>query len=88
MTQVRYPATPLKIGVMVLTIVLFAAMLLVSDPVTAAFLCFSSLITAMLHFNVFESTADAHSLNRIDLGIQVAYLVASIIKAFILGSAS
>ncbi|WP_125584113.1 hypothetical protein [Levilactobacillus cerevisiae] len=85
MTQVRYPATPLKIGVMLLTIVMLVAMLLVSNPVVAAFLCFSSLITAMLHFNVFETTADANPLNRIDLGIQVTYLVLSIIKAFVLG---
>lgn len=85
MTQVRYPATPLKVGVMLLTIAMLVAMLLVSDPIIAAFLCFSSLITAMLHFNVFESTADGHLLNRVDLGIQVTYLVLAIIKAFAMG---
>lgn len=85
MTHVRYPATPLKIGVMILTLVMLAAMLLASNPILAAFLCFSSLITAMLHFNVFESTADTHSLNRIDLGIQITFLVLSIVKAFALG---
>ena len=85
MTHVRYPATPLKIGVMILTLVMLAAMLLASNPILAAFLCFSSLITAMLHFNVFETTADANPLHRIDLGIQVTYLVLSIIKAFVLG---
>jgi hypothetical protein len=53
--------------------------------VVVAFLCFSSLITAMIHFNVFESSADTNPLNRIDLAIQVIYLVASVAKAFIIG---
>ncbi|MCI1554410.1 MAG: hypothetical protein LKH74_10865 [Levilactobacillus sp.] len=85
MTQVRYPTTPLKIGVTILTVVMLLAMLLVPNPVVVAFLCFSSLITAMIHFNVFESSADTNPLNRIDLAIQVIYLVASVAKAFIIG---
>jgi len=86
MTQDRYTVTPAKIGVSLLTLVLLFAMLFIQQPVIVAFLCFSSLITAMLHFNVFESTADTHPLNKIDLAIQVTYLILSIARAFIIGS--
>jgi len=85
MTDTKYPVTPLKIGVPILTVVLLLAMLFLQDPVTVAFLCFSSLITAMLHFNVFESTADKSPLNRIDLGVQVAFLVLSVVRALAMG---
>ncbi|KRL98280.1 hypothetical protein ACUIJQ_12750 [Levilactobacillus hammesii] len=86
MTETRFPATPAKIGVTILTLILFVAMLSFQTPQIVAFLCFSSLITAMLHFNVFESTTDSNPLNRIDLAIQIIFLVSSIARAFILGS--
>ncbi|MCH5464184.1 hypothetical protein [Levilactobacillus tujiorum] len=86
MTETRFPTTPAKVFVPILTLVLFAAMLLLQTPQIVAFLCFSSLITAMLHFNVFESTTDANPLNRIDLTLQVVFLIVSIGRAFILGS--
>jgi len=85
MTEARFSATPAKIGVIILTLVLLLAMLFLQDAKIVAFLCFSSLITAMLHFNVFESTTDANPLNRIDLTLQIVFLVASIGRAFILG---
>ncbi len=47
MIPVRYPVTPIKIGVTLLTIGLLMAMLLARNPILTAFLCFSSLITAV-----------------------------------------
>lgn len=85
MIPVRYPVTPIKIGVTLLTIGLLMAMLLARNPILTAFLCFSSLITAMIHFNIFEDTADTQPLNRIDLILQVAFVVLSIGKVIVVG---
>ncbi|MGJ3706057.1 hypothetical protein ACLOC7_05595 [Levilactobacillus brevis] len=62
------------------------AMLLARNPILTAFLCFSSLITAMIHFNVIEDTADTQPLNRIDLILQVVFVVLSIGKVIVVGS--
>lgn len=86
MTTNRYPLNVAKIFVPIITVVLLLLMLSISDPVIVAFLCFSSLITTMLHFNVFEDTSDTHPLNRIDLVLQVVFLLASFFRAFILGA--
>ncbi|NLR09436.1 MULTISPECIES: hypothetical protein [Lactobacillaceae] len=86
MTDTRFPTTPAKVFVPILTLVLLVAMLTLQDPQIVAFLCFSSLITAMLHFNVFESTSDSNPLNRIDFTIQIVFLISSIARAFIMGS--
>lgn len=85
MTETRFPTTPAKVFVLILTLVLFVAMLALQEPQIVAFLCFSSLITVMLHFNVFESTTDRNPLNRIDFTLQIVFLVSSIARAFILG---
>ena len=74
MIPARYPVTPIKIGVTLLTIGLLMAMLLARNPILTAFLCFSSLITAMIHFN------------RIDLILQVVFVVLSIGKVIVVGS--
>ncbi|UIF28787.1 hypothetical protein KB236_09650 [Levilactobacillus brevis] len=86
MTETRFPTTPAKVIVPILTLVLLVAMLTLQTPQIVAFLCFSSLITAMLHFNVFESTTDRNPLNRIDFTLQIIFLISSIARAFIMGS--
>jgi len=39
----------------------------------------------MIHFNVFEDTADTQPLNRIDLILQVAFVALSIGKVIVVG---
>lgn len=87
MTTTRYPLNVAKIFVPIITVVPLLLMFTVSDRIIVAFLCFSSLITTMMHFNVFEDTSDTHPLNRIDLVLQVVFLLASFFRAFVLGSA-
>ncbi|MFC6275213.1 hypothetical protein ACFQET_06745 [Levilactobacillus tangyuanensis] len=85
MTKIHYPTTHLKILVDVMTWVLLIAIFVIKDPITVAFLAFSSLITIMLHFNIFEDTRDTNPLAKIDLGVQVAFIVVGVIKAFMYG---
>ncbi|KRN02701.1 hypothetical protein FD13_GL001695 [Levilactobacillus senmaizukei DSM 21775 = NBRC 103853] len=69
----------------IITWALLIAILMIKQPIIVAFLAFSSLITIMLHFNIFEDTRDTNPLTRIDLGVQVVFILVGVVKAFIYG---
>lgn len=85
MTKIHYPTTHFKILVDIITWALLIAILVIKQPIIVAFLAFSSLITIMLHFNIFEDTRDTNPLTRIDLGVQVVFILVGVVKAFMYG---
>ncbi len=72
-----------KVVLLVVTIALLLASLIIMNPLIDAFICFSSLVTLMFSFDVFDST---EGVNKTVFALQIAFVVVSLIKFIIISS--
>lgn len=88
MEKTYYKTNLQKISLFLTTMLLFLISIFVNNALVLAFISFSSIITLMAHFNIFESINDTNKLNRNDLILQVLFIVISLIKFLVVSGAS
>lgn len=88
MEKTYYKTNLQKISLFLTTMLLLLISIFVNNALVLAFISFSSIITLMAHFNIFESINDTNKLNRNDLILQVLFIVISLIKFLVVSGAS
>ncbi len=72
-----------KIVLLTVTVALLLSSLIIMNPLIDAFICFSSLVTLMFSFDVFDSI---EGVNKAMFALQVVFVVVSLIKFIIISS--